>query len=191
MSNVKPPASFEDRLLEHLQEHLPDQSPARRSRWAVAAAAVTAVATAVAAAAAVVGIATAQPAYAIETASDGALLITFNSTDAKDVARAEADLQRRGVRIELVAATHDCLGVLGATPLPTPPHPLPSGPPSRENMPALYAFDALPRNGTFAVRPDVIPAGHTLWVAIADNDTNLVTVADFRPVGSPQPEFCA
>lgn len=188
MMNVKPPASFEDRLLEHLHEHLPEQSPVRRRRWTVAAAATTAVA---AVAAAVVGTATAQPAYAIQTAPDGALLITFNSTDAEDVARAEADLQRRGVRIELVATTHDCLGVLGATPLPSPPHPPPSGPPSRENMPELYAFDALAGDDTFAVRPDVIPAGHALWVAIADNNTHLVTVSDFRPLGSPQPGFCA
>jgi hypothetical protein len=58
-------------------------------------------------------------------------------------------------------------------------------------MPALYAFDALTGDDTFAVRPDVIPAGHALWVAIADNGTNLVTVSDFRPLGSPQPDFCA
>ena len=187
MITVKPPASFEDRLLEHLREHLPEQSPARRGRWTIAAA----LATVIAAAAAVVAMVTAQAAYAIQTAPDGAFLITFNSTDAEDVARAAADLQRRGVRIELVAATHDCLGVLGAAPLPTPPHPLPSGPPSRENMPALYAFDALAGDDTFTIRPDVIPDGHTLWVAIADNGANLVTVSDFRPLGSPQPNFCS
>ena len=187
MMNVKPPVSFEDRLLEHLHEHLPDQRPVRRSRWTLAAAAAAAVA---AAAAAVVGLITAQPAYAIRTAPDGAVLITFNSTSAKDVARAETDLQRRGVRIELVAATHDCLGVLGARLLPTPPHPVSSGPPSRENMPALYAFESLTGGDTFAVRPDVIPAGHALWVAIADNGTTLLTVSDFRPLGTPQPHFC-
>ncbi|MFI6823298.1 hypothetical protein ACIBJE_20415 [Micromonospora sp. NPDC050187] len=176
--------TFEERLLAHLRTELPPPSRAGGRRWLVAAAATVALA-----GTGVAGLATVRPAYAIEVGSDGSLTVTVNSIDAADVAEAEADLKRRGVRIELVAATHDCLGVLGA-PLVVPSHPPLTGPPSREQRPELYAFQAT-GDGVFVVRPDVIPAAEVLWVALADDGNTLATVAGFVPTGAPGPDFCA
>ncbi|SCL21849.1 hypothetical protein GA0074692_1270 [Micromonospora pallida] len=177
--------TFEDRLLAQLRTELPSAPPpARRKRWLIGATAIM-----TAAGAAVTAATVGHAAYAIEAAADGGLVVTMNSTDAADVARAEADLKDRGVRIELVASTHDCLDVLGA-PLVVPPHHPPlTGPPSRELHPELYAFQAT-GDGGFVVRPDVIPAGEVLWVALADDGQTLATVAKFAPAGTPQPDFC-
>ncbi|MEU4565064.1 hypothetical protein [Micromonospora sp. NPDC023956] len=175
--------TFEERLLAQLRTELPASAGAGRKPWLVAAALVAVSGTAVA------GLTMVPPAYAIEVAVDGSVTVTMNSMDADDVAEAEADLKSRGVRIELVATTHDCLGVLDA-PSVVPSHPPLTGPPSREQHPELYAFDAL-GDGVFVVRPDVIPAGEVLWVALADDGDTLATVADFVPAGAPEPDFCA
>ncbi|BCL17307.1 hypothetical protein [Micromonospora sagamiensis] len=175
--------TFEERLLAQLRTELPPRAEAGRKPWLVAAAAMVAVT-----GTALAGLTMVQPAYAIEVADDGSLTVTMNSTDADDVAEAEADLRSRGVRIELVATTHDCLGVLGA-PSVVPSHPPMTGPPSPDQRPELYAFDAA-GDGVFVVRPGVIPADEVLWVALADDGDTLVTVADFVATGAPAPDFC-
>ena len=173
--------TFEDRLLAELRTVLPaPQRPARRSRWLLGGATA-------AVGAAIAAIALVPPAYAIHTEPDGNLTITMNSSDPEDIAAAETDLKARGVRIELVASTHDCLGVLGA-PTVLPSHPPLSGPPSPELHPELYAFRTI-GDGRFFVHPDVIPADDVLWVAFADDGHTLVTVAQFAPAGT-QPDVC-
>ena len=171
--------TFEDRLLAQLRDELPPPRP-RWLRTGVIAAAACAVAAI---------LALGQPAYAIRSQPDGSLTVTMNSTEPGDVAAAETELKSRGVRIELIASTHDCLGVLGA-PLVTPSHAPLTGPPSLDQLPELYAF--VPEgDGRFLVRPEAIPAGQVLWVAIADGRGSLVSVAQFAPAGAPQPRVCA
>lgn len=174
--------TFEDRLLDQLLSELPPPRPARRARWWTVGAVTAAVAALLA------GLTVGPPAYAVDEGADGSLTVTMHSIVAADVADAEAELKERGARIELVATTHDCLGVLGA-PLVVPSHPPLSGPPSRDQRPELFAFQAK-GDGRFVVRPDVIPAGQVLWVALADNGTTLATVAGFATEGAPQPNLC-
>lgn len=179
--------TFEERLLAQLRSELPGPT-ARSGRrgWLLGGGvtATTALATAVA-----VALGTGQPAYGIHEAGDGSLTVAMRSTEPDDVTDAEADLRRRGVRIELVASNQDCLGVRGA-PLVEPPHPPLVGPPSPEQRPELYAFQPVD-TGRFLVRPDAVPADSVLWVALASDSAGLVTVAALRPLGAPGPDFCA
>jgi hypothetical protein len=174
--------TFEDRLLTELTATLPESRPARRKRWLPAAAVLTA------AGAAAAAITLNSPAYAIEAEPDGSLRVTMNSKDPADVADAETELRQRGVPIELVPSTLDCLGVLDRPPV-TPDHPPLTGPPSRDNHPALFAFQNAGEDA-FVVRPDVIPAGQVLWVAVADSGQTLATVSAFAADGAPPPQLC-
>ncbi|WDZ85205.1 hypothetical protein [Micromonospora cathayae] len=208
------PNRFEDRLLQELLTELPpaaDPGPARppgRRRALLAGAGGLTAAVAALLAGTLVGN-TGHPAYAIESEPDGRLAVVLYSITAADVAKAEADLQQRGVRIELVADPA-CLDVLTAPRLPSPPHPLPSGPPSVRDYPEFHAFAPVtgnpgdrrnpitgeplgPQERAFTVRPDLIPAGEVLWVALAGAEAEgatLVKVSGFAPVGAPQPNLC-
>jgi hypothetical protein len=168
--------TFEDRLLTELVAALPRkrQVPKKLLAGAAVAAALTA-------------IALHSPAYAIVAEPDGSFVVTMNSTDPADVADVERDLQRRGVPIELVPTTVGCLGVFNEP--VTPSHPPLTGPPSRSNHPALFAFRATGPD-TFVVRPGVIPAGQVLWVAVADDGRTLATVSGFAAAAAPPPALC-
>ncbi|MEH1127910.1 hypothetical protein [Micromonospora sp. CPCC 206061] len=205
---------FEDRLLEQLRADFPrDSRPEatgashrRRMLRRIAAPAVAAAATAVVGALIVTA---ANPAYAIRAEPDGSFAVVLYSTDAADLAKAEQELQRKGARIELIPATMDCLGVLNAPQLTSPPHPTPSGPPNEEDHPEFLAFWPVigdeqqrsnpitgetlrPQERAFTVRPDLIPTGQVLWVAVAGGQTStLAMVVQFEPVGAGQPEVCA
>ena len=179
---AEPVNTFEDRLLTQLVAQLPPPRPVVTRRWWTAGAVIAAVAALVAA------LTVTQPAYAVEQGADGSFRVTMNSTDAADIAEAEADLKARGIRIELVASTHDCLNVLGGPVMESPPHEL-HGPPSRHHLPEVFAFQPQ-RESRFVFRPEFIPAGEVLWVAIADSGTTLATASDFETIGAPQPDFC-
>ena len=201
---------FEDRLLRQLLEELPEhadhRAPTRRRRLMVAAGALgTAVAGALAAVLVVVA---SGPAYAIRPRTDGSFDVVLSGTDPARLADVERDLQRRGASIELVSRSQDCLGVLNAPRLATPPHPMPSGSPSEADFPEFHAFrpviggDGARRNpitgeplGTrewaFTVQPRLIPAGQVLWVAVGGTDSaTLVLVVEFGPRNA-EPNFCS
>jgi hypothetical protein len=202
---------FEDRLLEQLRADLqsePVDTSHRRRRMVLRAGGPTVAAAATVLVGAFI-VTTAQPAYAIRAEPDGGFAVVLYSTDAGDLAEVEQELQRRGTRIELVPATMDCLGVLSAPRLASPPHPVPDGPPSREDYPEFHAFSPVTGDGqrrnpitgealrplerAFTVQPGLIPVDRVLWVAVAGGETPTATVAmvaQFEPMGAAQPDFC-
>jgi hypothetical protein len=210
---------FEDRLLRQLHEELairPTPQPAspgrphRQPRRLLIGAGSLAAA-GVAALVAALAVSTAAPAYAIHSRPDGSFVVVLDGTAEQDLNAVERELRSRGASIELVAKSLDCLDVLAPPDpsLPAEPHgPLPAPPPTGM-FPWFDAFEAVsgaerrnPVNGdrlrshewAFTVRPDAIPPGQVLWVAVNGPGVpgaGLVTVAGFAAAGAGPPRLCS
>lgn len=208
---------FEDRLLRQLHEELalrPASQPAANGRRRLLRGAGALVAAGVAALVGVLIVSAATPAYAIHSFPDGSFVVVLDGTDEQVLAAAERELRGNGARIELVARRLDCLDVLRAPDpsLPAEPHgPLPDGPTPPGMFPWFDAFRGVEGKGeerrnpvtgarlrshewAFTVRPDSIPAGQVLWVAVNGPGipgSGLVTVAGFAAEGAGPPQLCS
>jgi hypothetical protein len=154
-------STFEDRLWSQLvREHghemqLPPIT-VRTSRRRPALITGTALATAVAAAAAVLVLTatTSTPAYAVTTNSDGTVTVTLN--DVAAIATLNAELARDGIAARAIPLTADC-------PVHGFPNPMPAG-----TDPSTYTITIVPRE---------IPAGYTAVVAVGENASGQVELA--------------
>ncbi|HET6870726.1 MAG TPA: hypothetical protein VFH80_32745 [Solirubrobacteraceae bacterium] len=153
-------STFEDRLWSELvREHGHQMQSAtisvRPHRRRPALITGTALATAVAAAAVLVFTATSStPAYAVTPHSDGTVTVTLN--DVKAIAALNAELARDGIAARAIPLTADC-------PVHGFPNPMPAG-----TNPSTY---------TITIVPSQIPAGYTAVVAVGENASGQIALA--------------
>jgi len=153
-------SSFEDRLWSELvREHGDRMQPptigARSNRRRPALITGTALATAVSAAAAVLLLTTTStPAYAVTTNPDGTVTLTLN--DVKAITAVNAELARDGIAARAIPLTADC-------PIHGFPNPMPAG-----TNPSTY---------TITIVPAEIPAGYTAVVAVGENASGQIALA--------------
>lgn len=154
-------SSFEDRLWSQLvREHghqmqLP-KLIVRSNRRRPALITGTALATAAVAAAAVLAFTatTTTPAYAVTTNSDGTVTVTLN--DVKAITALNAELARDGIAARAIPLTADC-------PVHGFPNPMPAG-----TNPSTY---------TITIVPGEIPAGYTAVLAVGENASGQLALA--------------
>jgi hypothetical protein len=153
-------STFEDRLWSELvREHGHQMQPPTISviphRRRPALITGTALAAAVAAAAVLVFTATSStPAYAVTTHSDGTVTVTLN--DVKAITALNAELARDGIAARAIPLTADC-------PVHGFPNPMPAG-----TNPSTY---------TITIVPSEIPAGYTAVVAVGENASGQIALA--------------
>jgi hypothetical protein len=153
-------STFEDRLWsqlvrEHGHQIQPRTIRVRSNRRRPALITGTALATAVIAAAVLVVTATSStPAYAVTTHSDGTVTVTLN--DVKAITALNAELARDGIAARAIPLTADC-------PIHGFPNPMPAG-----TNPSTYAI---------TIVPSEIPAGYTAVVAVGENASGQIALA--------------
>ncbi len=153
--------SFEDRLWSELVREHGDRmqlqtSTARRERRRPALIGGTALAGAAAAAAAVLAFTatTSTPAYAVTSNSNGTVTVTLN--DIRAITALNAELARDGIAARAIPLTADC-------PVHGFPNPMPAG-----TDPSTYPITIVPRE---------IPAGYTEVLAVGENTSGRVSLA--------------
>lgn len=164
-------STFEDRLWSELvREHgdrmrLDGTTTVRRGRRPAVLTGTALGATGLAAAAAllVFGATKSTPAYAVTTHSDGTVTVTLN--DVAAITALNAELAGDGIAAKAIPLTADC-------PVRGFPNPMPAG-----TNPSTYTITIDPRN---------IPAGYTAVVAVGQNGSGQILLAQgaFR---SPAP----
>jgi hypothetical protein len=154
-------STFEDRLWSELVREHADQMPlptitARTSRRRPALITGTALATAIAAAAAVLVFTatTSTPAYAVTDNSDGTVTVTLH--DVQAITALNAALAHDGIAARAIPLTADC-------PIHGFPNPMPAG-----TNPSTYSITIVPRE---------IPAGYTAVLAVCENASGQVLLA--------------
>jgi hypothetical protein len=154
-------STFEDRLWSQLvREHGDEMKPPaigvtpHRRRPALITGTVLATAVAAAAAVLVLTATTSTPAYAVTTHSDGTVTVTLNQISA--IATLNAELARDGIAARAIPLTADC-------PIRGFPNAMPAG-----TNPSTY---------TITIVPSEIPAGYTAVVAVGENASGQILLA--------------
>lgn len=157
--------TFEDRLWADLvREHAdeirihgtssPRHTTSRRRPALLTGTAIAAAGLIAAAVLAVNAITAAPPAYAVATNPDGTVTVTLN--DIQAITALNAELARDGIRAKAIPITADC-----------PVHGFPNAMPAGTD-PSTY---------TITIVPSDIPAGYTAVVAVGENASGQVALA--------------
>ena len=154
--------TFEDRLWEDLVHEHGDQMrapaltrPARRRRPGLITGAALAGVGVIAAAVLIFTATTAAPpAYAVTTNPDGTVTVTLH--DVQAITALNAELARDGIRAEAIPLTADC-----------PVHGFPNAMPAGTD----------PDTYTITIVPSDIPAGDTAGVAVGENSSSQLALA--------------
>jgi hypothetical protein len=154
-------STFEDRLWSELVREHGDQmrlhgtsSTRRLRRPTVLAGAALSTAGLAAAAVLAFSATTTTPAYAVTTNSDGTVTVTLN--DIAAITALNAELTRDGIAARAIPLTADC-------PVHGFPNPMPAG-----TNPSTYTITIVPRE---------IPAGYTAVLAVGENPSGQISLA--------------